>query len=83
MRNLSGLQNFVDGASLNSLKNAKNRKIFAKNLCNLLHYGNLAQMLAFVEEMRGLNFYRSEDRAVFCEFVFCWIKEDANESSYT
>jgi len=71
---------WIDSYEYSALKNIRNRKQFSKALANYINYWDLGEIAAFVEEMRGLDFYRSEDRAIFCDFFYCWFLEVPHES---
>lgn len=74
---------FINSISSRDLLNTKSRRRVAYKLSELVGYWSVAEMLLFVDEMRGLDLSKSEDRAVFCEFFFSWLKGVENESSYT
>lgn len=79
----SNVRNYVMTRLAKSMRNVKARKTFAAELCDITGYFSTDTMYEFVQEMRGLDFYKSEDRALFCDFLFCWMKEQGDESSNT
>lgn len=74
------VRDFVNSCSSKVMKNAANRKNFAAKLTELTNFYSLDAVHEFVEEMRGLDFYRSEDRAFFSNMFFSWVKEERDES---
>lgn len=76
----TAVRNYIGSCNLKVMKNATSRKSLARKLCKISGYENVEEMIGFVQEMRGLDFYRSEDRALFCDFFFCWVMEASNES---
>lgn len=66
----SKIENFIYTSSKDSLKSLKNRKLFSANLQKICNFWSVSEIEDFVNEMRGLNFYRLEDRKIFCEFFF-------------
>lgn len=74
------LTSWIEANGSSSLKNIRNRKQFAQRLANYINYWNVGEISTFVEEMRGLDFHRSEDRVIFCDLFFSWIPEAINES---
>lgn len=77
----SSVREYVSTCNSRLMKTLAGRKTIASNLCKLAPYSNLGEMFSFVQEMRGLDFFRSEDRAIFCDFLSCWVKEVDDESS--
>jgi len=80
MESGAAVRQHIASCSSKSMKTAASRKMLARRLCDLVGYSNLEEMLQFVQEMRGLDFYRSEDRALFCDFFYCWFLEVPHES---
>lgn len=75
----TSIREFISKASSSNLNNPRSRRRLAGKICSISNFWNGAEMLQFVEEMRGLDFSRSEDRVIFCDFLFSWM-EGADES---
>jgi hypothetical protein len=80
MTSSSAVRNYLESCNSKIMKNVVSRKTFARKLCKISGYANLEEMILFVQEMRGLDFYRSEDRAIFYDFFYAWVKEENHES---
>lgn len=55
------------------MKAGRDRRKFAKELCEALEFWSLEEMNNFVDEMRGLSFANPVDRQTFLQFLSCWI----------
>ena len=75
------IKNFIFSSKADVLKNAANRNKFAISLQQITNYWDSAEIRSFINEMRGLDFYRYEDRVIFCDLFFSWYLEDGYESS--
>lgn len=65
---LKNLAKIVDNAKISSLSTRKNRKHFALYIAKEVGLWE-PNVISFVEEMAGLNFYSHEDRKVFMQFA--------------
>jgi len=75
------IRGFLDGKTHLRLRIGKARVLLATDLAQFVNYWSLQDMQYFVEEMRGLDLSKSEDRDLFCHFFCLWFKEEMHESS--
>lgn len=65
---LDRIKDIVVGAKPNALGSKENRRALAKAIAQAIGMWE-GRVFDFVEEMRGLNFRRAEDRETFISFV--------------
>lgn len=62
----------------NPLRSPGDRYKLAESIQSITSYYDLYEIVSFVEEMRGLNLKRQDDRNLFIQFLSSWLYMENN-----